>query len=377
MMNSGSMACACAALIWAGSALAADEEASPKKATSAVTVYGLIDEGVEYLNHNASHQGGSLLEVGAGVNTSYFGFRGAEDLGGGLSLIWNLEGGVWPDTGTSLQGGRLFGRQSWVGLEGSFGRLTFGRQYTMKAFATSPINMFGTGAQGITTLDNGVANPRADNALSYRINLTRELEVGLNYSTGRDAVATTPLSAAASNCPGEGADSAQCKEKSALIKYTTSSWGLTSAYERNGGGNAATFGGLTNPDRADSRLVVGGYGQTGNLKVAVGWIRRVNQGIATPKSHLYWVMTTLRTAGNLTLDGVVSQLKYDASPNRAFVLGARGAYALSRRTFLYVTAEHIRNEGTLAISASTLAPVSTPVAGGSQTAVITGVQHTF
>jgi predicted porin len=357
--------------------LAADEEASPKTAASAVTIYGLVDEGVEYLNHNASHKGGSLLEVGAGVNTSYFGFRGAENLGGGLSLIWNLEGGVSPDTGTSLQGGRLFGRQSWVGLEGSFGRLTFGRQYTMKAFATSPINMFGTGAQGITTLDNGVANPRADNALSYRINLTKELEVGVNYSTGRDGVATTPLSAAASNCPGEGTDSKQCKEKSALIKYTTSSWGVTSAYERNGGGNAATFGGLTTPDRADSRLVVGGYGQTKNLKVAVGWIRRVNQGIATPKSHLYWVMTTLRTAGNVTLDGVVSQLKYDASPNRAFVLGARGQYALSRRTFLYVTAEHIRNDGALAISASTLAPVSAPVAGGSQNAVISGIQHTF
>jgi predicted porin len=377
MMNSRTVVCACAALMWVGSASGADDGAGPKTASSEVTIYGLMDEGVEYLNHNASHKGGSLLEVGAGVNTSYFGFRGTENLGGGLSVIWNLEGGVSPDTGTSLQGGRLFGRQAYVGLQGNFGRLTFGRQYTMKAFATSPINMFGTGAQGITTLDNGVANPRADNAVSYRVNLTKELEVGVNYSTGRDGVATSPLSAAASNCPGEGADSKQCKEESALIKYTAKDWGLDWAYERNNGGTAATFGGLTTPDRSDSRVVLGGYRQIKNVKVAVGWIRRVNQGIATPKSNLYWVMTTLATGRNVTLDGVVAQLKYDASPNRALVLGARAEYALSRRTFLYVTAEHIRNDGALAISASTLTPVSPPVAGGSQTSVITGIQYAF
>jgi len=42
-----------------------------------------------------------------------------------------------------------------------------------------------------------------------------------------------------------------------------------------------------------------------------------------------------------------------------------------------VTAEHIRNGGNLAISASTLAPVSNPVPGGSQLGVISGIQHTF
>lgn len=116
-------------------------------------------------------------------------------------------------------------------IEGRFGRLTIGRQYTMKAYATSPVNMFGTGAQGITTLDNGVANPRADNAVSYRVNVTRALEVGVDVSTGRDGVATAPLRAAASNCPGETSVSKQCREASGLIRYTAGVWGIGSAYE--------------------------------------------------------------------------------------------------------------------------------------------------
>jgi len=384
MMNRRSIACACAALMHIAPAWAQEDAATPAKAATAsagaassVTVYGLLDEGVQYLNHAVSgNSSGTVYEVGAGMTTSYLGFRGTEDLGGGLKVIWNLEAGISPNTGTSLQGGRLFGRQSWVGVEGRFGRLTLGRQYTMKSYATAPINMFGTGAQGITTFDPGVANPRADNAVSYRVSLTKELEAGVNYSFGRDGVAGTPVSAAASNCAGETTTWKQCKEASAMVKYTAADWGLSSAWERNNGGTAATFGGLTSPARSDSRLIVGGYRQINKLKLAVGLIKRNNEGIATPKSNLVWVMGTL-AAGSVTYDAMLAQLKYQDSPNKGVAIGLRAAYALSRRTALYVTAEHMQNSGSLAISASTLIPVANPVAGGSQLSVITGIKHSF
>ncbi|MEB0178335.1 porin, partial [Undibacterium sp. CCC3.4] len=63
-----------------------------------------------------------------GMNTSRLGFRGNEDLGGGLKAIWQLEGGVILDTGTS--DGDLFGRQANVGLQGDFGRIVAGRSYS-------------------------------------------------------------------------------------------------------------------------------------------------------------------------------------------------------------------------------------------------------
>lgn len=369
-MNYKATLCACTAMICVAPAFAADDT------PSSITLYGQIDEGLQYLN-NAAKDSGSVYQVGAGTATSYFGFRGIENLGDGLHVIWDLQGGFSANNGTSSQGPRLFGRQSYVGIEGKYGRLTIGRQYTMRFYATQPINVFGTGAQGITTLDNGVANARADNAISYRVNLTKEFEVGVNYSLGRDAVSATPTTAVATNCPGEAVVFRQCKEMSGLLKYTAETWGVDMGYEKNVGGTAATFGGLTSPDKSDSRLIAGGYTIVKGVRLALGYIRRNNEGFITPKSNMLWATATAPITTNVSVDGMLAELKYDASANKALVYVVRAKYALSKRTFIYITADHIRNSGTLALSASTLAPVSNPVPGGSQLSVITGIRHSF
>ena len=391
-MNYRTTLFACAALMSIAPAWAADEEeattATPAvirhEDASAVTMYGLIDEGAQYLNHVAVGKAtGNTYAVGAGMATSYFGFRGSENLGGGLKAIFDLQGGFSANSGISGQGPRLFGRQSYVGLDGKYGRLTFGRQYTMRFYATSSINVFGTGAQGITTLDNGVANARADNAISYRVYLTDALEVGANYSFGRDAVSATPTTSVATNCAGETTPFVQCKEKSVLVKYTGTKWGVNGGYERNYGGTLATatapatFGGLTAPNITDSRLILGGYGLVGGVKLAVGLIKRNDLGLVIPKSNLVWLTSSLPLTGKINFDGMLAQLKYDASPNKAMVIVLRTTYSLSKRTMLYVTADHINNSANLALSASTLAPVGLPLAGTSQLSIITGIKHTF
>ncbi|PMY01052.1 porin, partial [Pseudomonas sp. GW460-13] len=66
-----------------------------------------------------------------GLSGSRWGLRGVEDLGSGLKALFVLESGFGLDDGKSQQGGRLFGRQAYVGLESDqVGRVTFGRQYT-------------------------------------------------------------------------------------------------------------------------------------------------------------------------------------------------------------------------------------------------------
>ncbi|WP_254055516.1 porin [Paraburkholderia tropica] len=344
--------------------------------TSSVTMYGLIDQGLEYVNNVAKGKNAttSAFREGDGTATSYFGIRGNEDLGGGTRAIFDLQGGFQPNNGASRQGGRLFGRQSYVGLDGPFGRITFGRQYTMRFFATSFINPFGTGAQGLTTLDNGIANARADNSMSYRF-FSGALEGGVNYSFGRDAESGN--SSVATNCPGETSPSNQCREYSAMMKYDGGYWGVASSYERNYGGTSATWGGLTSPKLTDSRFTLGGYFKFKGAKFGVGWIRRDDEGIATPKSNLFWVTGTVPITPFLYVDGMVAHLQYDHSENKALVFVLRGEYLLSKATFLYVTAEHIHNDGNLALSATTISPTATPPAGGSQLSVIAGIRHTF
>ncbi|MBP0624858.1 porin [Cupriavidus consociatus] len=146
-------------------------------AQSSVTLYGVADVGIEYLNHAvastgtvpAGAQSHNLWAMQSGNQSgSRWGLRGVEDLGGGLSGIFLFESGFNLDTGTSGQGGRLFGRGAYVGLKNQWGQLTLGRH-------TTPFFDFGvyydpmaiaarysSGAQ-----DPYMGGARADNSAKY------------------------------------------------------------------------------------------------------------------------------------------------------------------------------------------------------------------
>ncbi len=84
-------------------------------AQSNVTLYGIVDVNIQ---RNDPDTGTSITGINSGHQSgSRFGLRGSEALGGGMSAIFTLEAGYAIDSGTSLQGNRLFGRQAWAGLQ--------------------------------------------------------------------------------------------------------------------------------------------------------------------------------------------------------------------------------------------------------------------
>lgn len=102
--------------------------AASSHAQSNVTIYGIMDSGLKYANHaNAAQQSVTRVTSG-GQNTSRFGFRSTEDLGGGLKALFNLEGRLFLDTGSS--DGVMFKRQANVELRADFGRVVPGRSFT-------------------------------------------------------------------------------------------------------------------------------------------------------------------------------------------------------------------------------------------------------
>ncbi|HEX7647654.1 MAG TPA: porin, partial [Noviherbaspirillum sp.] len=112
-------------------------------AQTAVSVYGLMDLGVVA---ESGGPGGSLLKLTSGISAgSRIGFRGTEDLGDGLKAKFVIESGIAADTGGVTQGGLVYGRQAFVGLDGHFGSLTAGRQYAPHFLAIDDIDPFGTG----------------------------------------------------------------------------------------------------------------------------------------------------------------------------------------------------------------------------------------
>jgi len=342
-----------------------------------VTIYGSMDLGLEAVSGRLP--GGSERDTSGrlsnGMSTPHFGFRGTEDLGGGLGAAFNLEASVSADNG-NFGLNRGFGRQSWVGLFGEFGTLRLGRQYTMFRYGFEDANPWGYGNHGLRLLDERISNPRADNAISY-IGKWGPVRAGMNYSFGRDAADGN--SSAATNCPGETADPKQCREYSAYAEYEGGSWGVATAYERLHGGTDKTFAGLTSPDKTDTRFVLGGrVNLNGGTQLAAGWIKRNNEGLAaTPKSDMVWLQAIVPFAGAFSVDGLLGQLKYEDSPNKAVLVNLRGRYALSKRTTLYLSGSYIDNSGTLALSATGSTPAIRPAPGASQTSVIAGVVHYF
>jgi predicted porin len=121
-------------------------------AQSSVTLYGLIDVNMAYTNSAKTTPGNGASEFSlqnAGLSTSRWGLRGNEDLGGGLSAVFDLENGFMINNGAAKNGGAMFGRQAWVGLSSKqYGTLTLGRQYEFIVDYVAPLSGTGSGFGG-------------------------------------------------------------------------------------------------------------------------------------------------------------------------------------------------------------------------------------
>jgi predicted porin len=95
-------------------------------AQSSVTLYGIIDESIQY-THNTGGASNEIKLQSGQMSISQWGVRGTEDLGGGLNALFNLQNGFNLNNG-KLNSGLLFGRKAYVGLGGHFGTVTVGRQ---------------------------------------------------------------------------------------------------------------------------------------------------------------------------------------------------------------------------------------------------------
>ena len=140
--------------------------AAPAFAQNSVTLYGLIDEGLNYTNNV---QGGHNYELASGdVQGSRWGLKGTEDLGNGLKAAFQLENGFDVNSGRLGQSSRMFGRQAFVGLSSDAGTVTLGRQYDAVVDYLAPTTA--NGNWGGSLLSHPFDNDNTDN--SFRVNNT-------------------------------------------------------------------------------------------------------------------------------------------------------------------------------------------------------------
>jgi len=150
-------------------ALAVLAAAGAASAQSSVTLFGVIDASVSHYSGN--NDGSSRTVLGnSGLNTSRLGFRGVEDLGGGLAASFWVEGAILNDDGTAGSlgtGGFDFRRRSTVSLSGGFGEIRLGRDLTPTHHNDDVFSPFGTVGVGTNVIFSAL---NQSNVLGFNAN---------------------------------------------------------------------------------------------------------------------------------------------------------------------------------------------------------------
>ncbi|WP_321936338.1 porin [Paraburkholderia sp. J8-2] len=357
-------------------------------AQSSVTLYGLIDEGFGFTN-NAGGKKAYQTQSGWDAGDRW-GLKGSEDLGGGLSAIFTLENGFSLDSGALGQGGRIFGRQAFVGMKSdSLGTVTFGRQYDTIVDYLGPLTANG-GYGGWPFAhpydnDNTDNTFRANNAVKYSspkfggaqieglygfsnqaggFATNRLYSTGVSYSGGGLSLAAAYLQA---NAGGANASGALATNDTNFVAQRQQTWGVAATYVLGSAtaGLNYTHTSLLNPT---SSAYIGSLGTTSSLKFDN--VEVFGKYQFTPA--FFGLVMYNFTEGNLDTSTGKSKPKWNQ-------VGLLGDYYLSKRTDVYVqgTYQHVTGgEGTVFANAY-ITGSAAPSSNNSQLLLRIGMKHAF
>jgi predicted porin len=321
-------------------------------AQASVTVYGILD--LYYVHEQGSNPAGSVNSIDAGAASSAgsrLGFKGREDLGGGLAAIFTAEMGFGPDTGAFDGTGVGFGRQAFVGLQGNFGVLKFGRQYNPLFTGGSKYDPFSGAYEGFyNRLISLGAGKRLNNTVIYG---TPDNLGGFNaeasYSLGE--------------VPG---DNSQGRAIGLQVGYANGPF-ITNFIYNNSNNIPVAGASIVNMKNI-------GIGAAYNFKVAkLSALYQTNKSdasIASLDTRDYLLGITVPFGADKLMASYISH-KNKAIGNADTTQIALGySYALSKRTTLYTSYARISND-----AAASIATPGTP--GGIGKQFNAGINHTF
>ena len=153
------------------SAALATSFAAPAMAyTGDVTIYGKMHVSMDYFKSDSDNQNNDISDVQVSSNSSRIGFKGSEDLGGGLKAIWQVESGV---NLNNQQGNTWSTRNSFLGLSGGWGTVIAGKHDTPVKIISRKLDVFGDtifdtrAMMGTTATGANRFNLRTSNTVAY------------------------------------------------------------------------------------------------------------------------------------------------------------------------------------------------------------------
>jgi predicted porin len=324
-------------------------------AQSSVTLFGIVDLNARYVKNDGAARRVSLSQDG--INSSRFGVRGTEDLGGGLKAGFWLEGGVNADTGTTSA--KFWGRRSVVQLIGGFGEIRLGREYTPTFWANTVYDAFGTNGvgsslnvqqiqltPGATAAGVTTTFVRADNAINYYL----PSNIGGLYGQ---------FTAAA----GEGVNAG--KYVGGRVGFAAGPFDVSGAYGQQN---------LNGSSEKEKDMNIGASYDLGVVKL-MGYVARTTIPLFKENRYSFSVVAPIGQgeihAGYDRSKATNDAGTYDNTVSQ-FALGY--VYNLSKRTAVYSNLVRLSNGNATNITVGT-APAGT--LGGKSTGAEFGVRHIF
>lgn len=332
--------------------------------TSQVSLFGVLDASLARISSGGSSVTG--LSNG-GLASSRLGFRGTEDLGGGLQAGFWLEGGLGVDTGTAA--GLQFDRRSTVGLQGGFGEVRLGRDKvpaylnieTFDAFGDVGVggingaNLIGNAKVAVGTAD-GSGPKRASNSLNYLLPKLGGFYGQVQYALGEE--------------PSTTANDKLRSSSSLRLGYASGPLDVALGWGTVTGGTATAA--------VDYKAT--NIGASYDFGVVKPMVLFATESGAGRRVDLFGLGATV-PLGVGQLRVAYSQFKSKDVANAdssKFAIGY--VYALSKRTAVYGTLSRLSNDAKatrgLAVSSSALAS-PTIAAGASVSGFEAGLRHSF
>ncbi|WP_011297958.1 MULTISPECIES: porin [Cupriavidus] len=286
-------------------------------------LYGLADAyvGVTHLSGQRSAAG---VESG-GMQTSFWGMTGSEDLGGGIKANFRLEGFFLADTGANGRAPTdgLFARNAYVGLENGFGEVRLGRLANPTYLATALFDAF-SGSTKFSPLENVLWTPQQGRYIAG--------DTAWNNALGYYSPEFAGLSFRGLYSLGEQSGTNSQNNAVGMLLYERGPFSATFAIQRT---------------RVGPGLPAGSWAQTamvGGLSYDFKTIRLMTEYAHTSTSGASTSTDTLQVgaqiplgSGRLLASAVSSRVRSDAMPDyRRHGLAGGYDYALSKRTDLYI-----------------------------------------
>ncbi|GJG95471.1 porin [Cupriavidus pauculus] len=334
-------------------------------AQSSVTLYGLVDSGVEYVSHAGANGSSVVKMTSGGKNTSRWGLRGAEDLGGGMKAIFTLESGIAVDTGKLDTDNTLFDRRAWVGLQDKkLGSIRMGRDFTTTYDFMLPFDPMGYAPNYSWATSSTATGGRKDGMFSRSANIVRyDGQFG-------------PVKVGGTMSFGEVPGSFKSSSKYDLgLGYDAGKFSAAVTWDRQMGAGTST----TPADSTDyiQGVHAGASYDFGALQIYAGYRnyrKTFTTSAAKQLSDMYWVGAAYDFTPAFSLYGAVYKQNIKGDNNGdPIMVSLRAQYNLSKRTMAYLSAAYAKARDGQNVS------VSRDFVGyaNNQVGVTAGLQHRF